>query len=268
VIFWIAVTWIGLVVFVSIFASVLPLKGYDAIVKLPPKTAPGLRGEFLGTDVIGRSVLSRLVFGARDSMLISVIAVGIAMAAGLVIGIVAGFRRGAVDEVLGVVIDAVLSLPALVLLLALASVRPRSSTALVIGLGIVGTPAFARLARAATLSLVDRNFVIASRVMGASQLRLMVREILPSVILRVSSFAFLLMAFFIVAEGSLSYLGLGIPPPHPSWGGMITDGRPYLETKAYLVFIPAACMFFTVFAFTVVGDRARRHFDTRVSAFG
>jgi peptide/nickel transport system permease protein len=113
---------------------------------------------------------------------------------------------------------------------------------------------------------VDRDYVVAARIMGATSLRIMVRELLPGVLVRVASFAFLYMAIVIVAEGSLSFLGLGIPPPQPSWGGMINDGRPYLESKPYMVFIPAACMFLTVTAFTVLGDRLQRHFDIRQSA--
>jgi peptide/nickel transport system permease protein len=265
--FWLAVGWIGLVLFGSLFANLLPLQRFDVIINnLDPRVAPAFRAEFLGTDSIGRSVLSRLVFGARESMIVGAFSVAIAMTAGLVIGISAGFFRGKVDEVIGVGLDAVLSIPALVLLLAISAVGKRDITTLVIGLGIVGTPSFARLARASTLSLVDRDYVTAARVMGATNLRLMVRELLPNVVLRVSSFAFLFLAFVIVAEGSLSFLGLGIPPPQPSWGGMINDGRPYLETQPYLVFIPAACLFFTVAAFTVIGDRTRRHFDTRSSA--
>jgi peptide/nickel transport system permease protein len=264
---WIAVGWIGLVAFVAIFANLLPVKPYQAIVNgLRVRSAPGLRADFLGTDVVGRSVLSRVVYGARQSMLVAILSVGIAMAAGLVIGIAAGFFRGKLDEGIGVVLDAVLAIPALVLLLAFAAVGKRDLTTLIAGLAIVGTPSFARLARAATLSLTERDYVTAARVMGASDLRIMVRELLPEVVLRLSSFAFLFMAYVMVAEGTLSFLGLGIPPPSPSWGGMINDARPYLQTQSYLVWIPAACLFFTVVAFTVVGDHARRHFDTRGSA--
>jgi peptide/nickel transport system permease protein len=266
---WVALTWIGLVAFGAIFANLLPLKPYDAIVNgLPVRTAPGLRAQFLGTDLIGRSVLSRVVFGARESLLVGIIAVAIAMAAGLVIGISAGFFRGKIDEVIGVVVDSALAIPALVLLLAFASVGKRDLTTLIAGLAIVGTPSFARLARANTLSLADRDYVTAARLMGSTRVRIMGRELLPEVVLRLSSFAFLFMAYVIVAEGSLSFLGLGIPPPSPSWGGMINDARPYLETQSYLVWIPAACLFFTVVAFTVVGDHVRRHFDTRESALG
>jgi peptide/nickel transport system permease protein len=139
---------------------------------------------------------------------------------------------------------------------------------LIIGLSLLGIPAFARLSRASTLALAEREFVVAARAMGARHRRIMVRELLPNVALPLSSFAFLYMAIVIVAEGSLSFLGLGIPPPQPSWGGMVNDGRPFLYTNPYLVFIPAACLLFTVAAFSVLGDRARRRFDVRESALG
>lgn len=265
--FWLAIAWVALLLFGAIFANVLPIKHYDIIIfNLSARTAPGFRPEFLGTDVIGRSVLSRVIYGGRESMIVGALSLAIAMGAGLVIGVTAGFFRGKVDEAVGVVVDAVLSVPALVLLLALAAVGKRDITTLVVGLGIVGIPSFARLARAATLSTVDRNYVTAARVMGATNLRIMLRELLPTVVVRVSSFAFLFIAYVIVAEGSLSFLGLGVPPPAPSWGGMINDGAPYLETQPYLVFVPAACLFFTVAAFTALGDRARRRFDSRSSA--
>jgi peptide/nickel transport system permease protein len=188
------------------------------------------------------------------------------MGLGILIGIVAGYAKGKTDETIGVVLDAVLSIPALVLLLAVASVGKRDLTTLIIGLGIVGIPSVARLTRGSTLSLADRDFIVAARVMGATKFRIMSRELLPNVLLRVAPFAFLFMAFVIVAEGSLSYLGLGVPPPAPSWGGMISGAQQFLQTKPYLLFVPAACMFFTVAAFTVVGDRASRHFDVRRSA--
>jgi peptide/nickel transport system permease protein len=264
--YYLAIFWIVLVVLLAVFAGILPLHNYGAIVdSLQPRAAPHLGAEFLGTDATDRSVLSRLIFGARSSMIVAVSSVLIAMVAGLVIGVIAGFFRRWADAVISIVVDAVLAVPALVLLLAFASVGSRSLTTIIIGLGLVGTPTFARLARATTLSLAERDFVTAARVLGAGRLRVMVRELLPTVILRTSSFAFIFMATVVVAEGSLSFLGLGVPPPSPSWGGMINDGRPFLAEQPYLVFIPAICIFLTVASFTVVGDHVRRHFDTRES---
>jgi peptide/nickel transport system permease protein len=265
--YYLALFWIGLVVLAAVFADLLPIRRFDVLISdLAPRTAPGFRAELLGTDATGRSMLSRAIYGARESLTVALFALVIAMTIGLVLGILAGFFRGKVDGLIGVVLDAVLSIPALVLLLAVAAVGKRDLNTLVIGLGIVGIPTFARLGRATTLSLVDRDYVTAARVLGASNMRLMRRELLPEVVLRVSSFSFLFMAYVIVAEGSLSFLGLGVPPPQPSWGGMINDARPFLQTDPYLAFLPAACLLFTVAALTVVADRARRHFDASPSA--
>jgi peptide/nickel transport system permease protein len=260
---WVSFAWIGLVAFFVVFAGLLPLPRYDAIIEgLEPRTAPHLGfPELLGTDTLGRSVTSRLVYGARQSLTIGVLATSLAMLGGLAIGALAGYFRGAIDAVVSVVLDAVLSIPGLLLLLAIASIGRRNIPTIVVAIAILGVPTFARLARATTLSLVDREYVVAARTMGARHHRIILREILPDVVLRILSYAFFFLAAVIVVEASLSFLRLGIPPPHPSWGGMINDGRPYLQSQPYIVFIPAACIVFTVASFTVIGDWLRRRYD-------
>jgi peptide/nickel transport system permease protein len=260
---WLSIGWMGVVVFCVIFAGLLPLPRYDTIVNgLEPRTAPFLNfPEVLGTDTLGRSVTSRLIYGARQSLTIGVASTALAMLGGLAIGSLAGYFRGALDAVVSVVLDAVLSIPGLLLLLAIAAVGQRNITMIVVALAILGVPTFARLSRATTLSLVDREHVVAARAMGARHHRIIVRELLPENLLRILSYAFFFMAAVIVAEASLSFLRLGIPPPRPSWGGMINDARPHLQDQPYLVFVPAACIVFTVAAFTVIGDWLRRRFD-------
>jgi peptide/nickel transport system permease protein len=266
--FWMAMGWVGLVVFVAVFADLLPLRSYDVlVVDLSPRVAP--RWSFtepFGTDSIGRSVTSRLAYGARQSLLIGVCATAFAMSVGTTIGIAAGYFRGKLDTVVGVLIDTVLALPGLVLLLAIASVGQRSLQTVIIGLGVVGTPTFIRLARANTLSRAERENIMAARAMGARHGRIIFRELLPDVVLPVSTYAFLVLAVFIVTEATLSFLGLGVPPPTPSWGGMVSDSRPYLESDPLLVFIPSLCILLTVLSFTVIGDHARRRFDVGQSA--
>lgn len=261
-----ALAWITLVVAAAALADVLPLRPYGAIVPgLDARTPPGWAAEFLGTDAIGRSVASRVVHGARESLIVGMGSTALAMGAGLVAGLAAGFFRRWLDTAISLVLDALLAVPALVLLLAVASVGRRGTGTVVLGLALVGMPSFARLARASTLAFVDRPHVEAARALGAGPGRILRRELLPEVVLRVAPFAFVYLAFAVVAEASLSFLGLGVPPPSPSWGGMINDGRPYLQSEPFLVFVPASCVFLTVAAFTIVGDRARRRFDTRVS---
>ncbi len=260
---WLSFGWIGLVAFVVIFAGLLPVPRYTAIIEgFEPRAAPHLGfPELLGTDTLGRSVTSRLIYGARQSLTIGVLATALATLGGVIIGSLAGYFRGAVDAVVSVVLDAVLSIPGLLLLLAIAAVGQRNITTIVVALAVLGIPTFSRLARATTLSLVDREHVVAARAMGARHHRIIIRELLPEVVLRILSYAFFFLAAVIVVEASLSFLRLGIPPPHPSWGGMVNDGRPYLQSQPYLVFIPAACIVFTVASFTVIGDWLRRRFD-------
>lgn len=260
VLLWLSVGWLAVVVVAAVFADLLPLRPFDLpVTDLRPRTAPGFGfPEPLGTDVVGRSVLSRLVYGARQSLLIGTVAVVGAMVAGLVIGMAAGYLRGKVDALLGIVLDTALAIPPLVLLLAVAAVGHRTVWTVALSLAVVGTPSFARLARAGTLALADRDYVLAARAMGASHLRVVCRELLPPVFRSVSTYAVLFLGTMIVAEGSLAFLGLGVPPPHPSWGAMVNDGRPFLATAPALVFVPALCLVLTVVACSTIGDRLHR----------
>jgi peptide/nickel transport system permease protein len=257
---WGAISWVGLVVFVALFADLLPLHPYDQFTDLSSRTPPGWRApEFLGTDSLGRSVLSRLMYGARQSLQVALISVAFATAAGSLLGLTAGYLRGKVGEVIGVVLDALLAIPALVLLLAIAAIGSRNVTTTIIGLSILLTAPFARLVRASTIALADREFVMAARAMGATRRRIMFREILPNVVPGVVSVVFLYAASIIVAEGTLSFLGLGIPPPNPSWGGMVNDGRRFINESPALVFIPSAVLLLTVLSLRRVGEQIRVH---------
>lgn len=261
---WCSAGWLVLIVLVAVFVDVLPLHRHDTVVTdLAPRTAPRLSfDEPLGTDGIGRSMLSRLAFGARQSLLAATLSTAIALFVGLTLGTLAGYFRKLVDELVSGAMEVLLALPGIVLLLAIASVGRRDMTTLVAGLAVIGVPSFTRLARANALSLADREFVSAAVAMGATHRRVLVREIVPMVVLRLSTFAVLFLAVVIVLEASLSFLGLGVPPPRPSWGAMVNEGRSQLAGHPQLVFIPAACIVFTVAAFQVVGDRLRRQFES------
>jgi peptide/nickel transport system permease protein len=145
----------------------------------------------------------------------------------------------------------------LILLLAVASVGTRSVSTVILSLSALGIAPSARLTRAITLSLADREFVMAARGMGATRRRIIFREIFPNVLPSVISVIFLFMAGVMIAEGSLSFLGFGVPPPNPSWGGMVNEGRQVLASSPQLVFVPSACLLFTVMAFRTVGERIR-----------
>jgi peptide/nickel transport system permease protein len=262
---WIASGWLVLITLLAIVADLLPIADYRDLVGRPRQKAFNSWSEPFGLDALGRSELSRAIYGARVSLVVGVAAVLLGMLVGTALGLLAGYFRGAVDALLGIVTDAFLAFPALVLLLAIAATMGASLRNLVVALAILTTPAFVRLARANTMVFANREFIRAARGMGARHRRIILRELLPNVALPVASYAFVLIAVVLVAEGSLSFLGLGVPPPRPSWGEMISTGRNDLDRAPHVVFVPAAFMFLTVWSFNVLGDHARRRFDTRES---
>jgi peptide/nickel transport system permease protein len=261
-----AAGWLALMTVFAICAPLLPLKDYAALspeIKLPP----GFRThEPLGTDHLGRSQMSRVINGAQVSLGVAVGAMILAIIVGSILGLTAGYFRGRIDTVILLLFDAILAFPSLMFLLALVSVLEPTVTTLILGLGVIGTPFIGRIARANTLVVARREYVLAARVMGGKPFRVLSREVLPNILLPVMSFAFVLLATFIIAEGSLSFLGLGVPPPRPSWGGMMASGRQYLSTDPHLLFVPAAMLFLTVFSFNIVGDYVRARVDPRQAA--
>ncbi len=248
--------WIGLVVFAALAADWLPFPDPNELTD-DFNAVPGFNSHPLGTDPLGRDVLSRCIFGARVSMTVAIGGTAIAMVIGVTIGMFAGYLRGSVDTVISFLINFLLSFPALIFLIALVAALGPGLSTLVIGLALLGIPNFARVARANTIAFSDREFVTASKALGASPIRILTRELLANVMLPVMSLALVVMATLVVAEGSLSFLGLGVPPPTPSWGGMLAEGREYLRDYPHLVLVPSLFFFLTVFAFNRLGDWAR-----------
>lgn len=264
VVLWLSIGWIGLVVLLALLARVLPIADFGAPIGFPrsgPAADPDL---WLGADVQGRSVLSRLVNGAQVSLLVGAVAGTVATAVGTVLGLLAGYFRGVVDTVIMFVTDALLAFPPLVLLLAISSILRPSLGTLLLGLTTLVIPTFVRLARANTLNWASRDFVLAARNMGAGRLRIAFREILPNLVPPILAYLPTVVAALIVAEGSLSFLGLGLPSPTPSWGSMIADGKDFLRTDPDLVLLPSGVIFLTIFALNQVGDHARSRFDRTV----
>lgn len=255
---WLAVGWVVVIVTAALLADVLPLRAYDEFTSQRPGTGPGLRWpEPLGSDAVGRSVLSRLVHGARQSLQISLVSVAVAVSVGSLLGLLAGYLRGRIDAVLAVVFDSLLAFPPLVLLLAISAMGARSQATLIVGLALLAVAPFARLVRANTLALAEREFVLAARAMGATRRRIMFLEIFPNVVPALVSVVFLFVAGVMVFEGSLSFLGLGVPPPHPSWGGMVNEGRAFLNQDPALVLVPAGVLLVTVMSFRRIGEEVR-----------
>ncbi|NDK31969.1 ABC transporter permease [Nesterenkonia haasae] len=218
VIFWLAVGWMVALVLAAILAPVLPLRDFadTSGERLEPL---GSWPEVLGTDMLGRSTLSRVIYGARVSLTVAFLATGMALVMGLILGLLAAYLRGVVERVIEIVAASVLAFPALVLLLALVAVLPASILSLATALGIVATPAFIRLVKANALAQVNREYVTAAKALGARVPRILIRELLPNTFVPLVSLVAASIAIVIVVEGSLSFLGFGIPAPQPSWGG-------------------------------------------------
>src|SRR5262245_56144589 len=226
------------------------------------------RVHLLGTDNVGRDVLSRVIWGTRISLVAGFCSVAIAVVAGGLLGLVAGYAGGRTDGLAMRLMDAVLSFPPLVLALALGAVLGAGLTGVVIALGVVYTPTFARLMRAQVLSITAREYVDAARALGAPGWRIAWHHVLPNATAPIVVQASLSVAFAILAEASLSFLGLGIQPPAASWGSMINAGRGYLQQAPWIVFGPGAALFVTVVGLNFVGDAVRDALDPRLQLRG
>jgi len=263
--FWAAIVWMVAVVAASAFADLLPLPSPTDMDMLE-RRAPASALHWLGTDGLGRDELARLIHGARVSLIVGVCAPVIGITIGGALGILAGYFRGRFETLVVGSMDVLLAFPPLVFALAVTAYLGQSILNLTCILGVLGIPAFMRVARAATLSLARREFVIAAQALGATHARILLRELLPNVILPLFAFFLLGVAVTIVVEGALSFLGLGVPPPTASWGGMIGEGRESLEIAPRLAFLPAFAMFLTVVSFNLVGDTLRALTDPRQGA--
>ena len=218
---------------------------------------------WLGTDEIGRDILSRLIDGARVSIQIVILAIGLAFIMGTLIGITSGYFGGVVDDVLMRIADGLLAFPTLVLVLAIVAVLGPDMLNAIVAIAIVNLPGFARLVRAQVLSIRELDFVQAARALGANDCRIMFRHVFPSVLGNVMVYASLRASTALITESSLSFLGLGVQPPVASWGGMLSTGMQYWDAWWMSIF-PGAAIFLTALGLNFLGDGARDAFDSRL----
>jgi peptide/nickel transport system permease protein len=265
IVFWLAVAWLGLIFGLAALANLLPLEDPTRMNLLARRALPSL-AHLLGTDSFGRDLLSRLIFGARNSLTIGLIAPLAGLCVGGSLGLVAGYFRGRFEVITVGATDVLLAFPPLILALAVTAYLGQSVVNLTAILGLLTVPPATRVARAATLAVAQREFVVAARALGAGHRRILARALLPNVMTPLAVLFLLAVAVIIVAEGALSFLGLGVPAPAPSWGTMIAEGSTSLDIAPQIAFIPAAAMFLTVLAFNLLGDTLRALTDPRRAA--
>ena len=228
------------------------------------KLAPPSSMYWLGTDEFGRDVLSRLMAGAATSVWISILTVTLAVILGTAIGLFSGYMRGWVDRVVMAFNDALLAFPGILLALGLLAVVGANKYGIILALGIAYTPSVARIVRGTVLSLREKEFIAASRVMGNSEAFTMARHILPNCIAPLTVLATSMFGYVLLAESSLSFLGLGVPPPAPTWGNMLAGSRPYIGQAMWLGIFPGLCISLTLLGINLLGDAVRDKLDPRM----
>lgn len=259
---------IGLVVvlvllFVAIFAPLVAPQD-PAKQHLIEKRAKPFGKYLLGADQFGRDILSRLIFGARVSLTVSILSVLIGLAGGVVIGTLSGYIGGVVDSVLMRLMDLLLSFPYLLLAIVMVAALGAGTFNTTLAIGIWALPTFARMVRASVLSIISREYITAAHAIGASHLRIMLTHVIPNFISPIIVYATLFMANAIMLEAALSFLGLGVQPPTPSWGEMISSGRNFLMVAPHVATIPGLAIMLAVLGFNLMGDGLRDALDPKM----
>jgi peptide/nickel transport system permease protein len=258
--FFIVVFFVLMALFAPFIAPQDPYKQKVTNMLKPPSTA-----NWLGTDQLGRDILSRVIYGSQVSLQVGMIAVSLSLLTGVTLGLIAGYWSNTwLEQVIMRVMDALLAFPALLLALGLVAALGASLQNVIIAVSVVGVPAYARLTRGQVLSVKEREYIEAARTVGSSDTRIILRHILPNVTAPLIIQSTLGIALAILAEAGLSFLGLGVRPPTPSWGGMVADGRSFLDSDPWLIIGPGTAIFLAVLGFNFLGDGIRDVLDPRL----
>ncbi|MGI8575777.1 MAG: ABC transporter permease [Egibacteraceae bacterium] len=236
--------------------------GFNEVVVEDRLEAPS-SAHLFGTDNLGRDVFSRVLLGARVSILVGVVAVGISLTVGTLFGLVAGFYGGKIDDGIMRLMDVLFAFPALLMAIAVLAILGPGTVNAMVAIGIVYTPIFARVTRGSVLSVREADFVRAARSIGAGDVRLAGLHVLPNVLAPIIVQTSVSLAFAILSEAALSFLGLGTQPPNPSWGRMLSEGRAFIQQAWWIAVFPGLAIFFTVLSFNVLGDALRDVLDPR-----
>ena len=270
---WFPVTILGLVVVAAVFAPYLapqsPTDG-DITQKLIPPiwTERGVPEHPLGTDRFGRDVLSRIIYGSRISLTVSLIVIGVAGTLGTALGLISGYRGGITDAILMRLTDIGLSLPTILIAVVMVAVSEPSFRNVILVIVLLLWPRFARQIRGETLAIKEQDFVALAVVAGRSTPWILSRHILPNVVPTLLVISTLQVGYVILLEGTLSFLGVGVPPPTPAWGLMIADGRGFIATAWWITLFPGLAMLLTVLAVNLMGDWLRDHLDPKLRQLG
>jgi peptide/nickel transport system permease protein len=261
VLFWICVGWLAVNFIGAIFANVLPLQNPLYQNYAVVNAAPSLHHLF-GTDDLGRDIFARIVFGSRVSIEVSLGAMLIGFGIGAPLGMLAAYRRGKFDSVLTAVMYVFLAFPAIIATIAVLSFwTPRSLLKIIIVVGIASIPLVYRVIRSATMNYSTRDFVVAAKVQGATDRRILMKELLPNVAPIGVSFLLIGIATVVTLEGALAFLGLSVNPPTPSWGNMINESLSILQQNPWLAIFPSLAMCLFLLCLNFIGDRLRSHFE-------
>jgi len=254
---------VALVVLSALFAPwIAPYSPVD--MDLYSRLKPPSLKHPLGTDELGRDLLSRIVWGARVSLKVGVISVGIGMTLGVLLGLIGGYFGGVTEKTIFSFVDLLLSMPSLLLALAIVATLGPGITQVMVAVGISLVPAFARVTRGSVLTVKEQNYVLGAKALGASHVDIMARYILPNIITPIIVLATLNCAFALIMEAALSFLGIGVQPPDPTWGSILSDGRMTIRTASWVSTFSGLAITITVMGFNLLGDGLRDVLDPRM----